>query len=302
MRLILCAVAVVLLGTATQAQQQAAPPLSADQIEFFEKKIRPIFVERCYKCHSAASEKVKGGLLLDSREGLLKGGDSGPAIVPGDPEKSILIKAIRQTDELRMPIKEKLPDDQVADFVAWVKMGAPDPRLQKAVPVSSHPVPSLTEARRSVQALRPAPLEEASLPEALGEMARRWSETSAVELSFATTGEPRPLLAEVEMALFRVAQEALANVTKHAEASKVGLTLSYTGQAVLLDVRDDGVGFLAKQVGGDNGRPANGQGFGLEGMRQRLRRVAGSLEIESAPGDGTAISASVPAVPAEGGR
>jgi signal transduction histidine kinase len=91
-------------------------------------------------------------------------------------------------------------------------------------------------------------------------------------------------------------------VAKHAEASKVGLTLSYTDQAVLLDVRDDGVGFLAKQVGGGNGRPANGQGFGLEGMRQRLRRVAGSLEIESAPGDGTAISASVPAVPAEGGR
>src|SRR4051812_8412460 len=148
MRFTLCAVAVVLLGTASQAQQQAAPPLSADQIEFFEKKIRPIFVERCYKCHSAASEKVKGGLLLDSREGLLKGGDSGPAIVPGDPEKSILIKALRQTDELRMPIKEKLPEDQIADFIAWVKMGAPDPRLQKSVPVSSHPVPSLTEARK----------------------------------------------------------------------------------------------------------------------------------------------------------
>jgi len=148
MRFILCAVVVVLLGTATQAQQQAAPPLSADQIEFFEKKIRPIFVERCYKCHSAASEKVKGGLLLDSREGLLKGGDSGPAIVPGDPEKSILIKALRQTDELRMPVKEKLPEEQIADFIAWVKMGAPDPRLQKSVPVSSQPVPSLTEARR----------------------------------------------------------------------------------------------------------------------------------------------------------
>jgi signal transduction histidine kinase len=161
---------------------------------------------------------------------------------------------------------------------------------------------SLTEARRSVEALRPEPLEEASLPEALGEMASRWSETSAVELSFTTTGAPQPLLAELEMTLFRVAQEALANVAKHAEASKVGLTLSYTDQAVLLDVRDDGVGFLAEHVGGGNGRPADGLGFGLEGMRQRLRRVAGSLEIESAPGDGTAVSASVPAIPAEGGR
>jgi signal transduction histidine kinase len=160
---------------------------------------------------------------------------------------------------------------------------------------------SLSEARRSVQALQPEPLEAAKLPEALGEMARRWSETSTVELSLATTGEPRPLLAELEMTLFRVAQEALANVAKHAEASKVGLTLSYTDQAVLLDVRDDGVGFLGRPTGG-NGRPGDGQGFGLEGMRQRLRRVAGSLEIESAPGDGTAISATVPAIPAEGGR
>jgi signal transduction histidine kinase len=90
-------------------------------------------------------------------------------------------------------------------------------------------------------------------------------------------------------------------VAKHAEATKVGLTLSYTDQAVLLDVRDDGVGFLDQPAGG-NGRPADGQGFGLEGMRQRLRRVAGSLEIESAPGDGTAVSASVPAIPAERGR
>jgi signal transduction histidine kinase len=160
---------------------------------------------------------------------------------------------------------------------------------------------SLGEARRSVQALRPEPLEEASLPEALDAMARRWSETAAVELSFATTGEPRPLLAEVEMTLFRVAQEALANVAKHAGASKVGLTLSYTDQAVLLDVRDDGVGFGAGQPAG-NGRPADGHGFGLDTMRQRLRRVAGSLAVESAPGDGTAVSASVPAIPVEGDR
>jgi signal transduction histidine kinase len=160
---------------------------------------------------------------------------------------------------------------------------------------------SLTEARRSVQALGPEPLEQASLPDALGELASRWSETTTVALSFATTGAPRPLLAEVEMTLFRVAQEALANVAKHAEASKVGLTLSYTDQAVLLDIRDNGRGFLAGQAGG-NGRPGDGHGFGLEGMRQRLRRVAGGLEIESAPGDGTAISASVPAIPAEGDR
>jgi hypothetical protein len=148
MRFVLAALATVVLGTLSEAQQQAAPPLSSDQVEFFEKKIRPIFVERCYKCHSSSAGKAKGGLFLDSREGVLKGGDSGPAIVPGDPEKSILIRAIRQTDELQMPMKEKLPDEQIADFVAWVKMGAPDPRIAAATPVSAKPAPSLAEARR----------------------------------------------------------------------------------------------------------------------------------------------------------
>src|SRR6185436_4153457 len=150
MRFSFAAIAIVLLGTASQAQQQQqrAPQLTPEQVEFFEKKIRPIFVERCYKCHSAQAEKVKGGLLLDSREGLLKGGDSGPAIVPGEPEKSILIRAIRQIDELRMPVKEKLPDEQIADFVAWVKMGAPDPRVAPTAPAASRPAPSLAEARR----------------------------------------------------------------------------------------------------------------------------------------------------------
>lgn len=143
------ALAAILLSGLARAQQSASPPLSPEQIEFFEKRIRPVFVERCYKCHSAHAEKVKGGLLLDTREGLLKGGDTGPAIVPGDPEKSILIRAIRQTDELRMPMKEKLPDDQIADFIAWVKMGAPDPRVAATVPLPAHPTaPSLAEARK----------------------------------------------------------------------------------------------------------------------------------------------------------
>jgi signal transduction histidine kinase len=164
---------------------------------------------------------------------------------------------------------------------------------------------SLTEARRSVQALRPVPLEDAKLPEAIAEMAERWSRTSSVPLSFETTGDSRPMLAELEATLFRVAQEALTNVGKHAMASKVGLTLSYMDTEVLLDVRDDGIGFTPGSPDG-NGRGGSdhrdGHGFGLNGMAQRLRRVAGKLEIESAPGEGTAINASVPAIPAEGSR
>jgi hypothetical protein len=93
--------------------------------------VRPVLANNCYKCHSVQSDKVKGGLLLDSREGLLKGGDTGPAIVPGDPEHSLLIKAVRYSDpDLQMPPKgNQLPDAAIADLVAWVKMGAPDPRV-----------------------------------------------------------------------------------------------------------------------------------------------------------------------------
>src|SRR6266478_5862096 len=106
----------------------------AEDFEFFEKKIRPIFVEHCYKCHSAEAEKLKGGLLLDTKAGLLNGGDSGPAVLPGDPEKSLLIKAVRYTDkDLQMPPKnKKLSDRQIADLTTWVKTGAPWPKDDKA--------------------------------------------------------------------------------------------------------------------------------------------------------------------------
>jgi signal transduction histidine kinase len=160
---------------------------------------------------------------------------------------------------------------------------------------------SLSEARRSVQALRPASLEQSRLPEAIADMARAWSHTSAVALQVDTTGTPVPLITGIEVALFRVAQEALANVAKHASASRVALTLSYLEDVVLLDVRDDGAGFDP----GSTNEPAEsgdhrGGGYGLSTMRQRLLGVGGTLEIESRPGEGTAIGASVPAIRAEG--
>ncbi len=112
-----------------------APALRADApvssgLEFFENKVRPILVDNCYKCHSSRAEKLKGNLSVEFRDSLLKGGENGPAIVPGDPEKSLLIKAVRYTDaDLQMPPHDKkLRDEQIEDLVAWVKMGAPDPR------------------------------------------------------------------------------------------------------------------------------------------------------------------------------
>ncbi len=117
----------LLLGGRTCAIQAAEP--SAEAVEFFEKKIRPILVTHCSECHSRDSKKRQGGLLLDSRDGWLRGGDSGAVIVPGDPEKSLLILAVRQTDkDLRMPPKQKLTDTQIADLETWVKNGAADPR------------------------------------------------------------------------------------------------------------------------------------------------------------------------------
>jgi signal transduction histidine kinase len=145
---------------------------------------------------------------------------------------------------------------------------------------------SLTEARRSVAALQPHQLENVHLPEAMATLARDWSESTGVDLHVEVTGESVPLSPAIEVTLFRVAQEALANVAKHAGATRAGLTLSYAGNVVLLDIRDDGAGI----------QNPSGQGFGLNSMRQRLRGVGGSLEIESAPGEGTAVSATVPAL------
>jgi len=120
------------LGLLAFSLFSAAAAVASDStgLEFFEKKIRPLLVENCYKCHSAQAEKLKGGLFLDTRDGLLKGGDTGPAIVAGQPEQSLLIKAVRYTDEnLQMPPKnQKLTPEQIADLETWVKMGAPDPR------------------------------------------------------------------------------------------------------------------------------------------------------------------------------
>jgi signal transduction histidine kinase len=156
---------------------------------------------------------------------------------------------------------------------------------------------SLSEARRSVQALTPAPLVDARLPEAVREVADRWTQLHGVPVSVTTTGSPRPMRPELEVALLRTAQEALVNVAKHAHANRVGLTLSYMEDQVTLDVRDDGIGFQTVNGRHPRRQRGDGGGFGLTAMRQRVEGVAGTLEIESEPDAGTAISASVPAVP-----
>ena len=111
-----------------------AETFSPQQINFFERRIRPVLVKKCYECH-AVGEKVKGGLVLDSREGLIKGGSSGPAVVLGDPAASLLIRTIKGLEEdMEMPPKEedRLTEDEIANFEKWVRMGLPDPRGEKS--------------------------------------------------------------------------------------------------------------------------------------------------------------------------
>jgi hypothetical protein len=121
--------ALALAASATLCSAQTSTP---EQIAFFEQKIRPVLVESCYQCHSAQAKldkKLKGSLYLDTRDAVLKGGDTGPAIVPGQSVKSLLMKAIRWEDaDIEMPPKKRLPDSVVADFAKWIDMGAPDPR------------------------------------------------------------------------------------------------------------------------------------------------------------------------------
>ncbi|MEX0744182.1 MAG: PSD1 and planctomycete cytochrome C domain-containing protein, partial [Phycisphaeraceae bacterium] len=113
------------------AMPAAAKAEPAEGLEFFEKRIRPVLVKHCYECHSAAAAEPKGGLLLDTREALLTGGESGPAVVPGSPDESLLVSAVRQ-EGLEMPPSGRRPDEVIDDLVEWIRSGAPDPRVRPA--------------------------------------------------------------------------------------------------------------------------------------------------------------------------
>ncbi|MDG2122293.1 MAG: DUF1549 domain-containing protein, partial [Verrucomicrobiales bacterium] len=126
---LIAAITGVIISTVTNL---AATPVSAEGRLFFENKIRPALATHCYECHSADAKELGAKLLLDSRDGLRNGGESGPAIVPGKPEKSLIIQAVRRTDEHRMPPENPLPDTIVHDLVEWIKNGAPDPRSESA--------------------------------------------------------------------------------------------------------------------------------------------------------------------------
>ena len=105
---------------AALGEEKSGDARTSEQRDFFEKKIRPVLADKCYKCHSEKSEKIKGGLVLDTREGIRRGGDNGPAVVPGDLKESLLIEAVRYASkDFAMPPKKeggKLPDEVIRDF------------------------------------------------------------------------------------------------------------------------------------------------------------------------------------------
>jgi len=113
---------------ALPARSEEKPPISPEQLEFFEKKIRPVLVQHCYECHSAESKQVKSNYRLDSRLAMVVGGEIGAGLKPGDPENSPVIHAVRYSGDIKMPPGGKLPAEKIADLETWVKMGAPDPR------------------------------------------------------------------------------------------------------------------------------------------------------------------------------
>jgi signal transduction histidine kinase len=159
---------------------------------------------------------------------------------------------------------------------------------------------SLEQARRVVNDLRPELLEHAPFDQAVGRVVADWSAGSGVTAVFTCTGDCHSLHPQVEVTLLRAAQEALANVRKHARAGSVQVTLSYLGDMVILDVQDDGIGIVPGDDGGKDtatSAPLSASvsgGFGLIAMRERVEQLGGELLIESEPGEGTTVAVSIP--------
>ena len=156
----------LLVGVKNVDAVEADPP-SAAHAAYFEQHVRPLLVKQCYECHSAESKILQGGLLLDSRPGWQKGGDSGPVIVPGKPEESLLVRAVQYAKDefVHMPPKGKLSDAEIAVFVEWVRLGAPDPRTE-AIKVATKREINIDEAKKYWAFQSPRPVEVPAVKDA----------------------------------------------------------------------------------------------------------------------------------------
>ena len=142
------------LNTQVIGDEAISTPQDAQAIRFFENEVRPLLAEACFECHSARAEKVKGGLRLDSRDAMLLGGDSGPAIVSGKPNESQLIEAVRY-EGLEMPPDRRLSDKQIATLEKWIALGAPFPGGDETAASPNREAFEITDEDRSYWAYRP---------------------------------------------------------------------------------------------------------------------------------------------------
>lgn len=248
--------------------------------------------------------------LLLAAAGLLSAGTV-QAIVRQSRERQRLVEQLRATRAdlaaaerqagvlaERQRLARELHDTLTQGFASVVLLlEAAEESLAAGNPIGAHVHRALRSARdhladsrRVVWALRPQVLVDRALPDALERLARQVTDQTAVDIEVVVAGTVRPLGDEVEDTLLRVAQEALANVRRHAAASRVTITVSYLDDVVMVDVADDGVGFDPDDAAATSG------GLGLRGMRERVDAVGGTLTVESAAGDGTIIAAQVPAV------
>jgi hypothetical protein len=163
----------VTLAWATAAHGDDAVPFTGDDLDFFEKRVRPILVARCYECHSAASKSLQGGLQLDQRATLLAGGDSGPAVDPESPDSSRLLVAVRyDSEQIQMPPSGKIPDGEIAALAEWLRRGVPFPADHVEVQARANVD---IEAGRSHWAFRP--LATGKVPEVLLDLGQNWAQT-----------------------------------------------------------------------------------------------------------------------------
>ena len=219
-----------------------------------------------------------------------------------------LVEEARQAGVLRerQRLAHEIHDTLAQDFTSIVmKLRAAEDTLPTDPEVTQRQLhlaqriarESLTEARRLMWALKPESLEHSSLPEALARLAERWSEECGATANTAVVGTPYPLTPEVQVRLLRVAQEALSNCRKHAQASEVAITLSYINNLVALDIQDDGVGFDPDRS--HTATSDHSGGFGLNGMRERVEGLGGTLLVDSLPGEGTTLLVELPTAPSE---
>ncbi len=211
-----------------------------------------------------------------------------------------LARAEREAGTLaeRQRIAREIHDTLAQGFVSIVlHLEAAEQALPADLPVVQHHLgqakttarQSLAQARAVVQDLRAQPVEGSPLPEAIRQAVANWAEATGVVATVAITGDARPMPPDVEVTLLRAVQEALANVRKHASASRLAVTLSYMGDEVVLDVQDNGVG-----IGAAAADPLLSSGYGLTAMRERVEQHHGSLLIESSPGEGTTLVVEIP--------